>query len=303
MLNTAPEVAATGLSYLTDPVPETRHEDRVRRGLASIDPQFQAYLYGMRPDVRPLLPRLTMPTMVMHAEHSRVWPAEGARLLSAAIPGSRYVELPGDQHNPWEGDAESALMAICEFCGVPFTRRPKRRHARVVAILFTDLVDSTDLASRLGDVIADDLRRAHDEIVTHAVATHGGTVIKFTGDGSLSYFATASSALAAAESICRSARTSRVGDNESPLRIRVGINAGEPLEEDGDLHGSAVNLAARVCAVASVGEPLLTGAVRDLALGKGFTFEDRGTVRLKGFSDPQQLYALVGRGTAPTIYG
>jgi class 3 adenylate cyclase len=288
MLRTAPEVAGTGLSYLTDPEPETRHEDRVRRGRASIEPDYQAYLYRLRVDVRTMVSELTMPTLVMHAAGSHVWPAEGARLLCAAIPTSRYVELSGEQHNPWEGDAETALRSMCEFCDVPFTPLRRRHDNRVVVILFTDLVNSTDTASRLGDVLADDMRRAHDDIVAHAVGGNIGTLVKFTGDGALACFPTASAALAAADSISSSSQ-------RASLQIRVGISAGEPLEEDGDLHGSAVNLAARVCAAAQPNEPLVTTAVRDLALGKGFTFEDRGTVQLKGFGEPQQLFTLSAR--------
>jgi class 3 adenylate cyclase/pimeloyl-ACP methyl ester carboxylesterase len=295
MLRTSPEVASAALSYITDPAPGTPHEDRAQRGLASIDPDYLAYLYALRFDVKRMLDRLTLPTLVMHARDSRVWPAEGARLLAAAIPGARYVELTSAQHNPWEGDSTTAIAAICQFCEVP-TVHPQgtTRHDRVSVVLFTDLVGSTSLADQLGDVAADELRQTHDEAVAAAVAAQDGTVIKYTGDGAFAEFATASCALMAAQSI-----TSRVHDHNAvtrgpALRLRIGIAAGEPIERDGDLHGSAVNLAARVCDNAATGETLVTGAVRDLTIGKAFNFEDRGTVALKGFAEPQHLYALTG---------
>jgi class 3 adenylate cyclase len=292
MLRTAPNVASTALSYMTDPEPSTRHEERVQRGLASVDPELQAYLYGLRYDVEPLLADITMPTLVMHARHSQVWPAEGARLLASAIPQARYVELAGTQHNPWEGDSDAAIRSICDFCDVPHARQQKQRHDQVVVMLFTDIVESTDLASRLGDMHANDVRQAHDDIVKEAVAANHGTLIKFTGDGALARFRTASAAITAANMICANTQRHNPGSDESSLRLRIGINAGEPIEQDGDLHGSAVNLAARVCAAAPIGRALVTAAVRDLAAGKGFTFEDRGEVMLKGFAEPQRVFAI-----------
>jgi class 3 adenylate cyclase len=292
MLQSAPDIAATGFSYLTDPTPGTRHEERAIRGLASVDADYLAYLYSLRFDVKPLLSSLTMPTLVMHAEKSQVWPAEGARLLAAAIPAARFIELAGTQHNPWEGDADGALSAICEFCGVPRVRVRRSRHDQVVVVLFTDLVESTDLTERLGDTVANELRQVHDDTVSDAVSAHGGAVIKYVGDGLFARFATASSALAAARSITNRVRDHNAATTGPELRLRIGINAGEPIEEDGDLHGSAVNLAARVCAAAVAGETLMTNTVRELATGKGFAFDDHGTLRLKGFTEVQHLYAL-----------
>jgi class 3 adenylate cyclase len=156
--------------------------------------------------------------------------------------------------------------------------------------MFTDLVSSTDVADRLGDAVADTMGRAHDRIVETFVKEHGGNVVKFTGDGALARFATASAALSAACAIVGEARTHNRSGDTPELHIRVGLNAGEPIEDAGDLHGTAVNLAARVCAAATGNEVLVTAAVRHLATGKGFEFDDRGPTKLKGFAEPVQLY-------------
>jgi len=116
--------------------------------------------------------------------------------------------------------------------------------------------------------------------------------VKFTGDGALARFSTASAALGAAAVIVDSANAHNDAGVGPPLQVRVGLNAGEPIEEAGDVHGTAVNMAARVCAEARGNEVLVTAAVRHLATGKGFSFTDRGEVRLKGFAEPARLYRL-----------
>jgi pimeloyl-ACP methyl ester carboxylesterase len=294
MLQSSPPMATTAISYMTDPVPGTRHEDRAHRILQSIDPDYLAYLYSFaaRVDVRDAVDALRKPTLVMHACESQVYPCEGARLLAAAIPGARYVELPGAQHNPWEQNTTVALDAVCAFRGVAPVPAPAAVSERVTVVMFTDLVGSTDVADRYGDAAGATLRRSHDGIVGAAVADAGGSLVKSTGDGALARFATASSALDAARAILDGVAARNRTGASTEMRVRVGLNAGEPIEEAGDLHGAAVNLAARVCAAARGNEVLLTAAVRHLASGKGYTFEDRGTVALKGIAEDVHLYRL-----------
>jgi class 3 adenylate cyclase len=288
-------MASTAISYVTDPAPGTRHEDRARRILASIDPEFLSYLYVLagRMDVKREVAELTMPTLVLHARDSQVYPSSGAQLLASAIPGARYVELAGAQHNPWEGEANVAVDAVCRFRGLLPVRPASARGGRVTVIMFTDLVASTDIADRHGDAVAATMWRAHDEIIESVVPEHHGTVVKFTGDGALVRFLSASAALNAAAAIVAAAREHNASDASPDLLIRVGLNAGEPIEEtSGDIHGTAVNLAARVCAEAPANEVLVTAAVRHLATGKGFEFVDRGTSSLRGFAEDVQLYEL-----------
>jgi pimeloyl-ACP methyl ester carboxylesterase len=297
MLESSPSMATTAISYVTDPQPGTRHEDRAKRILASIDPEYLTYLYVLAGamDVRDDVTALDVPTLVMHARDSQVYPSADARLLAAAIRGARYLELPGEQHNPWEGAASVAVDAVCEFAGVAPVRTRAATRTHISVMMFTDLVSSTEMVDQLGDDVAATLGRTHDAIVGAAVQSHGGDVVKFTGDGALARFSTAAAALAAAQVIVDAASAHNETTGAGPqLHVRVGLNAGEPIEEAGDLHGAAVNMTARVCGEAMGNEVLVTAAVRHLAAGKGFTFSDRGEVRLKGFAEPAHLYRLIG---------
>jgi len=293
MLENSPEMATTAISYVTDPAPGSRHEDRGRRILASVAPDYLGYLYVLASkfDVREEVERITVPTLVLHARDSQVFPSRDARELAGAIPAARYVELNSEQHNPWEGEAAVALDAVCRFAGVRPARYDPPGGSRVSVLMFTDLVASTPTADRYGDLVAAGLRRSHDAIVTAAVQEYGGELVKFTGDGAFARFYTASSALRAAKRIIEAAEQNDESEGPS-LAIKVGLNAGEPIEEAGDLHGSAVNLAARVCGDAGGNEVLVSAAVRDLASGKGFRFADRGRAVLKGFSEPTRLFCL-----------
>lgn len=294
MLESSPEMATTAISYVTDPAPGSRHEERARRIRASISPDYLGYLYVLasRFDLVEEVARISAPTLVLHARDSQVFPARDAWELATAIPGARYVELDSGQHNPWEGAAAAAIDAVCDFAGVGAARYDPPGKNRVSVIMFTDLVASTPMADQYGDLVAAGIQRSHDAIVAAAVTEHGGDVVKFTGDGALARFSTASGALRAADRIVEAAEC-QTGEPDGPsLAIRVGLNAGEPIEEAGDLHGSAVNLAARVCGAAEGNEVLVSAAVRDLASGKGFHFSDRGRALLKGVSEPTRLFRL-----------
>ncbi len=294
MLESSPEMATTAISYVTDPAPGSRHEERARRIRASVSLDYLGYLYVLAAkfDVRDDVSRFHAPTLVLHARESQVFPARDARVLAAAFPDGRYVELDSGQHNPWEGAAAVAIDAVCHFAGVRPARYDPPGGNSVSVIMFTDLVASTPMADQYGDLVAAGLRRSHDAIVRAAVTEHGGDLVKFTGDGALARFYTASSALRAANRIVEAAERVNDGSDGPALVIRVGLNAGEPIEEAGDLHGSAVNLAARVCGDAEGNEVLVSAAVRDLASGKGFHFSDRGRALLKGFSEPTRLFRL-----------
>jgi class 3 adenylate cyclase len=158
------------------------------------------------------------------------------------------------------------------------------------AIMFTDLVGSTDMSSRLGDHRALEVLRRHDEVVREALAATGGREVKHTGDGILASFTYVSRAIEAAVRI-----QSVFGADSQELAgisLRVGISAGEPVAESNDIFGAAVSLAARICAHASPGQVLVSSAVRDLSIGKRYTFVDRGPIALKGFDEPIRLYEV-----------
>ena len=160
------------------------------------------------------------------------------------------------------------------------------------AILFTDLVGSTELTQRLGDAGAMRLIRAHDAIVNEAIRSRGGQRVKHTGDGVMASFTSVSRAVETAIAIQRAIAERNAAD-EVPFEIRVAISAGEPVTEDDDLFGAAVQLAARVCATCEGGGILVSSAVRELCLGKGIRFEDKGRIELKGFDEPAHVYGVV----------
>jgi class 3 adenylate cyclase len=159
------------------------------------------------------------------------------------------------------------------------------------AIMFTDLVGSTEVSTRDGDATAMELLRRHDEIVRAALEALGGREVKHTGDGIFASFSHVSRAVDCALQIQREfgePRGADVGDG----RVRIGISAGEPVSRDEDLFGAAVNLASRICGHAGPGQILVSSAVRELSVGKPLKFSDRGPIALKGFDDPVRLFEV-----------
>lgn len=176
---------------------------------------------------------------------------------------------------------------------------PLREHPRGEAyietafrtILFTDIVGSTSLTQRLGDGAAMQVLRDHDRLVRRAVDGRGGSVVKHTGDGLMVAFGSVTAALEAAVEIQRELND-RNQSAVHVLDVRIGLAAGEPVMEKGDLFGAAVQLAARLCERAGAGSILVSGAVRDLAIGKRFEFRRRGRLSLKGFDEPVPLFEV-----------
>ena len=168
----------------------------------------------------------------------------------------------------------------------------------MVTIMFTDMEGSTALTQRLGDEKAQELLRAHNGIIRDALKAHGGSEIKHTGDGIMASFPAASKALESAVAIQREFAALTPGPlpaggvREPPFASRIGLNAGEPVAEDEDLFGTAVQMAARVCAHAEPGQIVAANVVRELAAGKGFLFSDLGDIALRGFEDPVRLYEV-----------
>jgi class 3 adenylate cyclase len=251
-----------------------------------------------RVDVAHLLQGLTMPTLVLHRSGARGIPFEAGRELASLLPNARLTVLDGDSDEPFFGDAESVLQAIDEFLAderelKPHTRRRRPRSAEPapVTILFTDVEGSTALTQRLGDGKAREVLRAHERIVREALNAHGGSEVKTMGDGFMASFSSATRALECATAMQRAfaAHNETAGE---PIRVRIGLNAGEPIAEEKDLFGTAVNMAARIAAEADGGEILASDVVRQLVAGKGFLFSDRGEVELKGFEEPVRLYEV-----------
>jgi class 3 adenylate cyclase len=249
-------------------------------------------------DVRPLLPQVTVPTVVIHRRGDTIIPFESGRELATGIPGARFLPLDGRNHFILPNEAVGAVMvkAIYEFLGegeegAAAAPEPSRQAGGLVSILFTDVEGSTALTQRLGDAKAREVLRAHERIVREALQAHGGAEVKAMGDGFMASFSSATRALECAIAM-QKAFAEHSESAEEPIRVRVGLNAGEPIAEEKDLFGTAVIVAARIAARAEGGEILASDVVRELAAGKGFLFSDRGDVALRGFEEPVRLYEV-----------
>jgi class 3 adenylate cyclase len=242
-------------------------------------------------DVALLLPQVRSPTLVLHRRQV-AFPEVGlARELASRIPDARLALLEGRSIAPWVGDIEAVLGAIDEFLGEGGEAAAGALPAGLVTILFTDVEGSTALTQRLGDAKAREVLRAHERIVRQALKVHGGSEVKTMGDGFMASFSSATRALECAIAMQR-AFAQHNEPAEEPIRVRIGLNAGEPIAEEEDLFGTAVIRAARIAALAQGGEILVANVVRELAEGKGFLFSDRGNVALRGFEDPVRLFEV-----------
>ncbi len=244
-------------------------------------------------DVSDMLGKVVSPTLVMHPDRAPYPPVDVARGLASGIPDARLVVFEDTPLLPWVGDMEAVARAIDEFLGegeeAAEAEAPEAGAFRTV--LFTDVEGSTALTQRLGDARAREVLRQHERIVREALKSHGGSELKTMGDGFMASFSSATRALECSIAMQR-AFAAHNESAEEPILVRVGLNAGEPIAEDKDLHGTAVIEAARIAAAAKGGEILASNVVRELAKGKDFLFSDRGDVTLKGFDEPVRLYEV-----------
>ena len=243
-------------------------------------------------DVTAVLSQVRAPTLILHRRQTPAIGAGGVEIakgLASGIPNARLALLEGASLFPWVGDMEAVLSASDEFLGEgEKATAPGAATGGMVTVLFTDMEGSTTLTQRLGDAKAQELVRTHNSIVRDALKACSGSEIKHTGDGIMASFPSASQALRCAIAIQQAVAALA----DTPLRVRVGLNAGEPVVEEQDLFGTAVQLARRVCDHADPGQILVSDVVRQLVAGKGFLFSDRGDVVLRGFEDPVRLYEV-----------
>jgi class 3 adenylate cyclase len=169
------------------------------------------------------------------------------------------------------------------------------RDPGIRTVLFTDVVNSTTLTQSLGDKAALAIVGVHDAIVRNALSALGGREVKHTGDGIMASFVSAASAVRCAIQIQRELDKHAQKNSGHTLKVRVGAAAGEPVEQNNDLFGSTVQLAARLCAHAQPEQILVSNAIAELCLGKGLLFEDVGEVTLKGFNSPVRAHAAAWR--------
>ena len=215
----------------------------------------------------------------------------------AACSGFCLVEGPDEEavhaaHREAHGMLPSQVIEVDEaavrgFFGRLNTHPPGEPYVESAfrAILFTDIVDSTAVTQRLGDRAAMRLLREHDSIVRTVLAQFGGTEVKHTGDGIMAAFASAFQAVGAAARIQSELHERDRGETEA-LQVRIGVAAGEPVTDQGDLFGAAVQQAARLCTCAQPDCIVVSSAVHDLCRGKGIRFSDAGPIAVKGFDEP-----------------
>jgi class 3 adenylate cyclase/alpha-beta hydrolase superfamily lysophospholipase len=245
-------------------------------------------------DVRPFLPRVKAPTLILHRRGDRNAPIRAGRAAAGLIPDARFVALDGDIDAPFWGDS-SYVDILTQFLDEGRGQEPRAEApmaAAVHTILITDMEGSTTLTQGLGDAKAQDVLRTHNTILRDGLRTHSGSETKHTGDGIMASFASASGALECAIVIQRGLAQHNESNPDIPIRVRIGLNAGEPVAEEKDLFGTAVQLAARICAHAEPGQILASDVVKGLAAGKRFLFADQGDVALRGFEDPVRLFEV-----------
>jgi class 3 adenylate cyclase len=237
-------------------------------------------------DVRSLLPRVGVPTLVMHRSGDRVVEVESGRYLAEHIPGARWVELAGEDFVLWAGDMDAIADEVEEFLT---GRRIGSEATRVVVtVMFTDVVGSTARAEALGDRAWSDLLRAHDSRLRAELHRFGGHEIDTAGDGFFASFASPTAAIHCARAVQAAVR-------EIGIEVRIGLHTGECEVSGEKLRGVAVHIGSRVAGKAHAGEVVVSQTVRDIASGAGFVFEDAGEHELKGIPDRWHLYRVVSR--------
>ncbi len=243
-------------------------------------------------DVRLLLPQITAPTLVVHHRADRIVPIELGQEVAAGIPGARFASYPG-AHIASPDELRESWEEITDFVrgGPAPSASPAPAPSAFRTVLFTDIVGHTEMMSRLGDDEGRNVLREHERIMRETLAAHGGTEVKTMGDGFMASFTSFAKAVECAIAM-QIAFDDRDETGSEPLKVRIGLNAGEPIEEDGDLFGATVILAARIAAKANGGEILVSDVVRGLCSGKGFLFADDGEFVAKGFEEPVRIFKV-----------
>jgi class 3 adenylate cyclase/alpha-beta hydrolase superfamily lysophospholipase len=244
------------------------------------------------PTAPAVVANITCPKLLINGREDNVAPVEDARAMAASI-GARYMSRVGG-HVPNREQSIIEHRAIVDFVlghqePPPPPAPAAQPQSGTRTVLFTDLVGHTEMMQRLGDAKGRDVLREHERITRETLNVHGGAEVKTMGDGFMASFGSVTRAVDCAIALQRAfaARGEKGGE---PLSVRVGLNAGEPIEEDGDLFGATVILASRIAARAGAGEILVPDTVRGLLSGKGYMFGDRGEFVPKGFDEGVRLW-------------
>jgi class 3 adenylate cyclase len=240
---------------------------------------------NMDVDVRSVLSQIRVPTLVLHRATDLAVPVANGRFLAKEIPGAKYIEYPTGDHMPYAGtDFEPLCGDIEEF--ITGHRAASADAERVLAtVLFTDIVESTQLLARMGDRAWRQLLDEHDRLGHRLVEQHRGRFVKSTGDGLLATFDGPARAIRCAQAFVEATR-------ELGASVRAGLHTGEIERRANDVGGVAVHVAARVLDKAAPGEVVVSRVLPDLVAGSGLEFEARGRHELKGLDGAWELFAV-----------
>jgi pimeloyl-ACP methyl ester carboxylesterase/class 3 adenylate cyclase len=261
---------------------------RYQRQTASPSAMRRLMMANDQIDVRAILPQVHRPTLVLQRRGDRVVRCGNGRYLADHIPDAVYLELPGADHLPTEGDMEAIIDAIDRFADATWVREVDTPSSRFLStVLFTDIVDSTELAGQLGDRAWRDLLQRFHALCRAQIDAFRGREIDTAGDGFFAIFDGPARAMRCADAMVR-------GLQAIGITIRAGLHTGE-VESLGDkVSGMAVHIGARVMSNAGDGQIWVSSTARDLVAGSGIGFEDRGTHALKAVPGEWSLHrALV----------
>ncbi|HJQ60207.1 MAG TPA: adenylate/guanylate cyclase domain-containing protein [Vineibacter sp.] len=257
---------------------------RLERLSASPSAVIQLRRMNAEIDVRPILPSIRVPTLVIHRTGDVRVKVEAARELAVTIAGAKLVELPGEDHFVWLDDTGTVMSAIRDFVGA--TQASVEPDRMLATVLFTDIVDSTRRASELGDTQWRSVLDAHNSLARNELRRFRGREVKMLGDGLLATFDGPARAVRCAQAIATDVRGLGIA-------IRAGVHTGEvEIVDNTDVGGIAVSIAARVSQLAAGDEVLVSSTVKDLVAGSGLTFADLGPKPIKGLDDPLRIYRL-----------
>jgi class 3 adenylate cyclase len=257
---------------------------RLERLAASPGTAAKLMMMNADVDVRAVLPSISVPTLVLHREGERFIDIRHSRYLAEHIPGARYIELPGAEVFSFGSEGDQLLDEIEEF--LTGARQAPHLERVLATVMFADIVDSTRTAADLGDRRWRDMLGSIEASVMRELAQHRGRAVKSLGDGFLATFDGPARGIRCAAAI-RDAIRSQFG-----LEVRSGLHTGEIEMIAGDVGGIAVHIGARVGANAVPGEVLVSGTVKDLVVGSGIEFEDRGEHELRGVPGQWRLWAV-----------
>jgi pimeloyl-ACP methyl ester carboxylesterase/class 3 adenylate cyclase len=261
--------------------------ERVGRGIferSAASPQMARTLIEMvaENEVRDLLPSIRVPTLVLHREEEFI-PVEGARYMAEHIPSARLVVLPGMDHIPFYGDGDGYAEEIEEF--LTGARQAPMSDRILTIVMFTDIVASTERAAALGDARWRELLGRHDGLMRAELERHRGREVKTMGDGFLATFDGPARGIRCARAIADQVRS-------LDIELRAGLHTGECELIGDDIAGMAVNIGARIGALAGAHEVVVSSTVKDLVVGSGISFSDRGVRELKGVPGQWHLFAV-----------